>query len=128
MRVLVTAIEDGERPKVSLSSDIGSFQAEWRGSPPPELGETFVEVDSYEDLEWGVDLVSDPGADHRIETVDGETFITGTVEQVPLDGPVVLAVGDASIWLDADGDPPLGIVDTTATARVKELFVVPENY
>jgi hypothetical protein len=127
VRVLVTAIADGTYPRVQLDSEVGSFWADWRGTPAPELGETFVEVDSGESLVWGVDIVSDHGADHRIETVDGDTWVSGIVEQLPLDGPVVLAVGPTTMCLDADGDPPLGTVDTTVTVRLRDVFVVPMN-
>jgi hypothetical protein len=128
MRVFVRAIEDGDPRRVQLDSEVGSFWAEWRGEPAPALGETFVEVDSYEDLVWGADIVSDPDAGHRIETVGDETWISGTVDGVPLDGPVMFTVGPTVVWLDGEGDPPPGIVGTTATARTKALFVVPENY
>jgi hypothetical protein len=128
MRVFVKAIEDGDPPRVQLDSEVGSFRAEWRGEPAPVLGETFVEVDSYEELMWGTDIVSDPDARHRIETVGDETWISGTVDAVPPDGPVMLAVGPTVLTLDGEGARPPGIEGMTIAARVTVLFVVPCNY
>jgi hypothetical protein len=128
MRVLVVAIDNApDPPQVRLRSEVGEFVAEWRGALSPEIGETFVEVDVPDDLEWGTDVVPEPGADPRLVTAGDETVVTGLIKQVPSEGPVVMTVGPTTVCLDITGRPLPVIVDTTATARVKTVVVNPMN-
>lgn len=130
MRVIIADAEDGhDLPRVRFTGKIGDFWALWCNSSRPVRGKTGpMEIDCDDELRWGVDVVPDPGARHRIVTDGQHTQITGTLEGEPHVSSGLLPhvrVGPWLIDLDIVGEMPRGTAGTVLTVRVTTLKASP---
>lgn len=121
MLIKVLTVHDDEPAIVECETPVGNLTARWRGEELPSADETHdVEVETVGHLVWGENLKVSAG----IARTEDETSLIGLVEDV--EGAVVtLRVGDSILLLEADGEPPLGVLGEMASVRPREFELWP---
>jgi hypothetical protein len=119
--IKVLTVHDDEPAIVECETPVGNLTARWRGGELPSADETHdVEVESVGHLVWGENLK----VSAEIARTEDETSLIGLVEDVE-GAAVTLRVGDSILLLEADGEPPLGVLGEMASVRPREFELWP---
>lgn len=125
MRIFILKADDGKDPEVTIRTAKGEARVVWRGSTPPEVGETNVELDVPGALHWGLEVV--PAASGERVGVGRDGSLVGAVIGVDPDGVVKLGLDGGLLMIDPKGTPPPLRMGDLISIKGVRIEVYPED-
>jgi hypothetical protein len=114
---------------VSVVCSIGTVTGTWVGASPGLKQDYEVELDAPGVVPWDMINVAGPnGTPILLERPDGLVSLTGRVDDIDEDLVLQLWLGETSVMIDTEGEPPLGIVGRFVDVVVEDLVLFPVDY